>query len=223
MKTPMLKRILFYTLGLLVMTFGIALTSKANLGVAPVSTISYAVSLLSPLSFGMCSSCFHALCFLTQIAITRRLSVLAVLQIPLVYIFGFLIDWFSAVLRFSSPHFLIGVPLMSVSALIFSLGIRIIIGSGLVLPPPDSLVRLIAEIAGWTTSKSKLLFDTSLVTFSAVFTFFFLGNAFAAVGIGTVICVLLTGPAIGFYQKALPFFDLEDLKNLKDPADPAGS
>ena len=204
----MVKRIVFYIMGLLVMTFGIALSSKAGIGVAPVSTISYAGSLLTPLSFGMCSSVFHALCFLAQLAIQRRLTVMTVLQIPAVYVFGLLIDLFSSILRISPPGMLIGIPLMAFSALVFSLGIRIIMGSDLVLPPPDSLVRVIAAKAGWPMSKAKLVFDIVVVSSSAVLTLVFLGSLFVAVGIGTVLCVLMTGPAIGFFQKYMPFFDL---------------
>jgi len=207
-KRNMVKRILFYIGGLLVMTFGIALSSKAGIGVAPVSTISYAGSRLTPLSFGMCSSVFHAICFLAQLAIQRRLTVLTVLQIPAVYVFGLLIDMFSSILRISPPGLLVGIPLMAFSALVFSLGIRIIIGSDLILPPPDSLVRVIAAKADWPMSKSKLIFDIVVVSSSAVLTLIILGSLFVAVGIGTVLCVVMTGPAIGFFQKYMPFFDV---------------
>jgi len=190
------------------MTFGIALSSKAGIGVAPVSTIAFAVSRLVPLTFGMCSSSFHGLCFLAQYVISRKLTILTVLQIPAVYVFGLLIDFFSSILRFPPPDLLYAIPLIIVSALLFSLGIRIIIGSGLVLPPPDSLVRLISEKAGWPMSRTKLLFDICVVTAAAAVTLVFLQDPFIAVGTGTILCVIITGPAIGFYQKALPFFDV---------------
>jgi len=195
-------------MGLLVMTFGIALSSKAGIGVAPVSTISFAASRLIPLTFGMCSSSFHGICFLAQLALTRKLTVLTVLQIPAVYVFGLLIDFFVSLLTFPTPELIFGIPLVAVSAIIFSLGIRIIIGSDLVLPPPDSLVKLIGELSGWSMSKSKLIFDICVVSLAAIVTLVFLGDLFVAVGIGTIICVFLTGPAIGFYQKVMPFFDV---------------
>ena len=207
-KHPLFKQILLYVLGLLVMTFGIALSAKAGLGVAPVSTIAFAGSRLLPLTFGQCSSLFHGLCFLAQLAMSRRMTVMIALQVPAVYVFGALIDFFSSLLRISPPGLALGVPIILVSILIFSLGIRIILGSGLVLPPPDSLVRLIAEKVGWPISKGKLVFDVIVVTSSALITLAFLGNAFVAVGIGTVIATLMTGPAMGFYQKAFPFFDV---------------
>ena len=204
----LMKRILFYALGLLVMTFGIALSSKAGLGVAPVSTIAFAGSHLIPLTFGMCSTSFHAFCFLAQFVLTRRMTVMILLQIPASYVFGLLIDFFSGLLRFTAPNIASGAVLIAVSACIFSLGIRIILGSNLVLPPPDSLVRVIGELVGWPMSKSKLVFDIAIVTLSAVLTLVFLGNPFVAVGVGTVVCVALTGPAIGFFQRKLPFFDI---------------
>ena len=208
MGQSIVKRVSLYTVGLLIMTFGIALSSKAGIGVAPVSTISYAASYLLPLSFGMCSSMFHGICFIAQLLLTRRFNIMVALQIPAVYVFGFLIDFFSLFLRFSPPALLFAIPLIIFSVLVFSFGLRIILGSDLVLPPPDSLVRLIGDLLGWPMSKAKLVFDIAVVASSAVLTLLFLKDAFVAVGIGTIICVAITGPAIGFYQKAFPFLDI---------------
>ena len=210
MKRNLKVRIPVYILGLLLMTFGIALSSRAGIGVAPISTIAFAGSQLTPLTFGMCSSAFHGLCFAAQLILTRKLTVITLLQIPAVYVFGLLIDLFVSLLQFPAPPLILAVPLMVVSILIFSLGIRIIIGSDLVLPPPDSLVVLIGEIAGWPMSKAKLIFDVAVVSLSASLTLIVLGDALLAIGIGTIICVLMTGPSIGFYQKILPIFNISD-------------
>ena len=210
MKNAAMKRIAFYTLGLLIMTFGIALTAKADIGVASASTIAFAGASLTPLSFGQCSSLFHAFCFLSQIILARRVTFMIFFQIPLVYVFGLLLDIFSAILSIRPTSLILSCALVLVGTLIFSLGIRIILGSKLVLPPPDALVRTIGEKVGWPISKSKLIFDIVVVSTSATLTGVFLGKPFVAVGIGTIITMLLTGPLMGFYQKALPFFDLED-------------
>jgi uncharacterized membrane protein YczE len=56
-------------------------------------------------------------------------------------------------------------------------------------------------------SKAKLVFDIIVTIVSALLTLIATGNAFLAVGVGTVICAIGTGPAIGFFTKVFPFFD----------------
>jgi uncharacterized membrane protein YczE len=76
------------------------------------------------------------------------------------------------------------------------------------MTPPDGLVKTIAEKVGWSVSKSKLVFDIAVVSTSAALTTVFLGSPFVAVGIGTIITMFMAGPAIGFYYKVCPFFDV---------------
>lgn len=208
MKKNLIKRIIFHFLGLFIMTFGIALSTKGGVGVASVSTISFAGSKLTPLSFGMCSSLFHGFCFLSQIVIVRRFTARNLLQIPMVYLFGLLLDVFSGILRFTAGNPVTGCLLVIAGTAIFSLGLRIILGADFALTPPDGLARTIGEKAGWPIAKAKLIFDVSIVTFSAALTFIFLGSPFIAVGLGTIISMVMTGPAIGFYYKLFPFFDV---------------
>ena len=208
MKRNLLIRMLLHTAGLLVMTFGIAVTTKGGVGVASVSTISFAGSKLTPLSFGMCSSLFHAVCFLSQIAIKRQFTLWSLLQIPMVYIFGALLDFFGGLLKFMAPNIVYGCLVMVAGTFIFSLGLRIILGADFALTPPDALAKAVGEKMGWPMSKSKFVFDIATVSTSAALTFIFLGSPFVAVGVGTIISMLLTGPVIGFYYKIFPFFDL---------------
>ena len=208
MNRNFITRLLLYLLGLLIMTFGIAVTTKGGVGIASVSTISFAASKMTPLSFGMCSSLFHAFCFLSQIVITRRFTTMSLLQIPMVYIFGVLLDFYGSLLKFAASNIFYGCLIVAVGTLVFSLGLRIILGADLVFAPPDGLAKTIGEKLGWPMSKSKLIFDTAVVSTSALLTYIFLGNPFVAVGFGTVITMLIAGPAIGFYIRVFPFFDV---------------
>jgi len=204
------KRLIHHLIGMLIMTFGIALTSKGNIGVASVSTISFAGSKLTPISFGMCSSLFQAFCFLAQIAVTRRFTAKSLLQIPMVYAFGWCIDLFNGLLHITPDNIIVSCLLVAVGTVIFSFGLRIILGADIALNPPDGLARAIGDRVGWPMSKSKFIFDITIVTSSAVLTLVFLGDAFVAVGFGTVITMLTTGPAVGMFTRLLPFFDLSD-------------
>jgi len=49
----LVKRIIIYILGLFLYSLGIAITVKSDLGIAPVSTLPYALSFILPFSFGI--------------------------------------------------------------------------------------------------------------------------------------------------------------------------
>jgi len=208
LKNDFVKRMLYHFLGLLLMTFGIALSSKGGVGVASVSTIAFAGSRLTPLTFGTCSSLFHGFCFISQIVITRRFTARSLLQIPMVYLFGFFLDIFNNLLTFAAANVIVGCLLVAAATPVISLGLRVILGADFAMAPPDALARTIGDKAGWPMAKAKFIFDVAVVSASAALTWVFLGSPFVAVGFGTVITMLMTGPMIGFFVKLFPFFDV---------------
>jgi len=204
------KRIIFYVLGVVVMTFGISMSIRADIGVAPGGAIPYAASKFLPLTIGQCSSLFHVFCMLMQLIITRRPSVKLVLQFPLAYVFGLLLDIFYDMLDIEFTGMLYRVIFLLAGLIIFSLGIRTIVGAKILLAPPDGLAQTIGNVFGWPMSKAKLIFDIAATVIAALITFILSGNAFLVIGIGTVICAAGTGPIIGLYTKLFPFLDTAD-------------
>ena len=203
----MKKRIIFYLIGLVIMAFGISMAIRADIGVAPGSTIPYAVSKLTPLSIGQCSSLFHVVCMLAQLAITRRPSLKLVFQLPLAYLFGLMIDVFYLLLDVTLPGYILSVLFVTAGLFVFSLGIRIIVGADILLAPPDGIAQAFGNIFGWPMSKSKLAFDIAVTAFTAVLTLILASDLFLVIGAGTLICAIGTGPVIGLYTKLFPFFD----------------
>jgi len=203
------KRILFYILGFVVMAFGISMSIRAEIGVAPGGAIAVAVYMFVPLTVGQCSALFNVFCVLMQIMITRRPTLRHALQLPLAYVFGLLIDVFYDMLVFDHPTIVFNIIQLVVGMLIFSLGIRAIVGANIILAPPDGLARAIGDIFSWPMSKAKLAFDVVATAIAALITFLLDGNPFLVVGIGTLICAIFTGPLIGLYTKLLPFLDTE--------------
>jgi len=125
------------------------------------------------------------------------------------YVSGFLLDFFYDMLGISFPGMVHRIIFLIAGMFVFSLGIRAIVGANVVLVPPDGLARSIGDIFGWPMSKSKLVFDIAATAIAALITLILGGSAFMAVGVGTLICALGTGPLIGLYTKLLPFLDAE--------------
>ena len=52
MNKKMVKRIIIYVAGLLVLALGIILNTKAGLGVSPIMSVSYSISQINGFNFG---------------------------------------------------------------------------------------------------------------------------------------------------------------------------
>jgi len=206
-KKLLTKRIIIYLAGVLVMSVGIAMSIKADVGVAPGSVLPYATSKLTPLSVGLCTTIFHIFFMLVQLAITRKPTIIILFQLPLAWAFGFLLDVNLGFLSMSIQGLGYNILLLVAGMVVFSAGIRAIVGANLILMPPDALARTIGDKFGWTMSKSKLIFDIVVTLLAAVLTYFIAGNALLVVGIGTVICAIGTGPGIFLFTKLMPFLD----------------
>ena len=65
-------RLLYYFGGFFVMTIGIALSVKSNLGVSPVSSIPYTMTCVWGIEMGKATILFHIVLVLIQILLLRR-------------------------------------------------------------------------------------------------------------------------------------------------------
>jgi uncharacterized membrane protein YczE len=206
-----LLRIIFYFFGLLIMSFGISLAIMARIGVPPASTPAIVASMLTPLSIGMCAALFYIFFIALQIAMTRRATIQHALQMPVSYAFGWLIDFYLYFFPIVPSGFVYSVVVLVCGTLLLALGICCVLKTNMVMMPPDALTRTVGDKLGWPMSKAKLAFDITLVVISTVATFIFLGINYipVVVGVGTVIFASLAGPSIRFFQKLLPFLDIQ--------------
>ena len=96
-------RLLFYLAGQLILCAGIILNTKTGLGVAPINSLPYLVSEITPITLGQATSILYLLCITAQCLIRRRLSLQILLQFPFSYVFGLLIDLFNHLLDVVQP------------------------------------------------------------------------------------------------------------------------
>lgn len=209
-KRNMAKRVPQYIAGLIVLAFGISLVIKADVGVAPGSVIAYAVSLLTPLSVGMSSSLFHIFCVLLQAVIKRHFSPKLLLQFPLAYAFGMLLDLFLRFMNFGFPGIMYRIITLIAGTIIIGFGIRTVVGADIILAPPDALARTLGDLMRVPMSRGKLVFDIIATAVGLLLTLIFAGNAFLAANWGTVICAVATGPIIGLFTRLIPALDIAD-------------
>ncbi len=64
-------RLVVYFIGLFIMTLGISMSVKSNLGVSPVSSIPYTITCIFGLEMGKATIVFHVFLVILQILILR--------------------------------------------------------------------------------------------------------------------------------------------------------
>ncbi len=64
-------RLVIYLIGLFIMTLGISMSVKSNLGVSPVSSIPYTITCITGLEMGKATILFHIILVALQFLILR--------------------------------------------------------------------------------------------------------------------------------------------------------
>lgn len=199
----MLRRILQYALGLVVMAMGVVLLKRVDLGISPITAVPAAVANITPFTLGNMTILLHALCVVGQIIIVRRITVKALLTMLVGVPFGYIID---GLMLLFDPGAL-SVPLRGVLLLIglalSGLGVQLVVGSDLMLPAPDELSHTLSQVLGKKLSNVKIVSDAVYVSIALAVDLIFTHRV-STVGLGTVLSVLLTGRFIGLFHRLFP-------------------
>ena len=96
------SRLIRYFLGLFIMTAGIAISVKSDLGVSPVSSIPYTMTRCWGIEMGKATILFHCVLVFIQILILRKnFKLKSLLQIPVGIVFGYFTSFCQKTLRFA--------------------------------------------------------------------------------------------------------------------------
>jgi len=204
----MKKRILIYLCGIIVMAFGVTLLARSDLGNSPISSIPYALSQITPFTFGTTTMAFHILCIIFQVMIWRRVTLQMILQIPLGLGFSALLDLYMAVLAIAEPALWLRALLCVCGVVFTALGIVIIVSMDLMLPAPDSFLRAVSRRFNIELYKVKIAGDVTWV-FTTIAISLIFTRSILAVGIGTLFSMYFTGKFVGIFKKHLGFLEME--------------
>ena len=194
-------RLGIYTLGLLILAFGIALAVNCELGVSPVSSLPYVLSLIFNVSLGTCTTIVYATYVLLQMVLLRKFQPALLLQLVFSTIFGWFVDGAKYVLGdFCLPTYFGQLAMLAASIVLIGFSLVLYIDVKLAPMPAEGLVGCLADKLGRPFSQMKTAFDCTSVLVAAVLSLVFLGGL---VGIreGTVLTALLVGKMMGVLRK----------------------
>lgn len=191
------KRIGVYGVGMVLYAFGASLITKAGLGISPVTSVMYVISVLTGLSLGTVTLLVNLGFFAIQVlwlgsAFTKR----QFMQIPALFLFSFLVDVTMLAANQLVPHTFWGqIVTFAVALTIMSTGISASAGADIALPPGDGLAKTIAFKRNIEFWKAKVIIDCSMVCLAVAISLVGFGRIIG-VHIGTLVSALMLGTMV---------------------------
>lgn len=202
----LLKRYIFFFLGICLNAFGIALFTRSKLGTGPTSCIPYVVSLKSGLSFGTCTFMFNIMLLLGQIILLRKnFPRYQLLQLPVTLLFSILIDGAMKFTTFvNTDIYWVALLYNILGCVLRAVGVSCQVVADVVMLSTEAFVKALSDVSKKEFSWIKLFFDVFMAAVAIALSFLLLGRL-ESVREGTLIIVLLVGPVSHYFTKRLSF------------------
>ena len=197
------RRFIVYAIGMFVLALGLALNTKADLGVSPIISVPYSISQITGYNFGDLTFVVYALFVVVQIVIHLNLKknkkiMSDLLQLPLSLIFTRLLNIFSTYIP-TSQNLGIRFIVLAFAIICTGVGAAMSLSMQLVPNPGDGIVQALAERFNKSVGLTKNLFDCLNLCITLCISIF-IAYQIVGVGIGTVIAVLGVGRVIALFH-----------------------
>lgn len=198
-------RFVVYCIGLLFLAFGVAFSVNSNLGVSPVNSLPYVISLITKVDMGTCVVVVFSAYIVIQIAIKRRkFKWINLTQLIFSTIFGYFVDFAKTMLgTFVFPTYLGQLGMLAISIVLVAVGVAIYMDAGLVNMPMEGMTMAISEsLPKKEFHQVKVLVDCTSVGFGILLSFVFLHGLFG-IREGTILCALCVGKLLSPIKKMI--------------------
>lgn len=197
-------RILIYIVGLFFMALGVAFSVNSNLGVSPVNSLPYVISVVSGIALGNCVTIVFCSYILLQIIILRReFNPINLCQIIFSTIFGYFTNFTKSLLgNFTLPTYAGQLAMLAISIVLVAIGVMLYVEVDLVPMPMEGLSMTLAKKVNMSFPNMKIIVDCIVVAAGVVISFLFL-HRLEGVREGTVITAIVVGKLIALLKKPL--------------------
>ena len=202
-KKNMGVRLLCYFSGMLIMTLGVAVSVKSVLGVSPISSVPYTMTVVSGIDLGIATTIFSIAAALLEIPILRKkYKEINLLQIPVSIVFGlFMTSCVKFVRMIPDPtSFALKLILALVSTVIVAIGVFMYVSAELIPLPTEGFLIAITQVTNWKFTTLKVIGDITMVIISMT-TCLIVLHALGSIGIGTFISAFLVGNEVKILSK----------------------
>lgn len=196
-------RFIVYIIGLFIMTLGVSMSVKSDLGVSPVSSIPYTITCIFGLEMGKATILFHIFLVIIQIFILRKeFKAKNLLQVVVGVLFGYFTTFSNYLFTYlpTPNNIFIRLILMIVSTLFIAVGIFFYLPADIVPLAGEGAMKAISDKTGVVFSRVKIGFDLTMVLISLISCLVVL-HRLGSVGVGTIIAAVLVGINLGIVTK----------------------
>lgn len=197
------KRIFWYFVGLFIMTAGIALSVKSDLGVSPVSSIPYAITKIFGIELGNTTIMFHCFLVLVQVIMLRKeFKIISLLQVPVGIVFGKFTTFCNVCLVVlpTPENMAVRIILTLISIVLIAIGIFFYMPADIMPLAAEGCMQAMSRVWNKPFPKMKIAFDITVVLISLIACLVVL-HSLGSVGIGTVMAAVLVGAVLNIITK----------------------
>ena len=198
-------RYLFFVIGVMINSFGVALITKAALGTSPISSVPYVLSLKFTPTLGEFTFVMNlAFIALQPILLRRDYKPIQLLQVFVNLLFSWFIDVSMNLLGWFEPQN-IAVELIALllGCAVLGFGISVEVAPDVLRVPGEGLVGALAQVTKIRFGSVKVAFDVTLVAISLTLSLIFF-HGLNGLGLGTVISALIVGRFVNLFNARLP-------------------
>ncbi len=206
------RRYAIFFISLFINAFGIVFITKALLGTSPITSVTYVLSMFTPLTMGQWTILLNLLFMLLELPFMTRQYFkesmrMYFLQIPITLFFGWSIDLSMSLLGWLDPSsYPWQIASLAVGCLILATGISLEVKANIALVAGEFFVGAISKRIRKEFGFVKLGFDITLLVAACILSWVFLGGIYG-VREGTVVAALAVGPIVHFISPAFNVLD----------------
>lgn len=197
-----------FVAALFVMSLGIALVTRGNLGTTPISSLPLVSSYASNLTFGETTFLINLLFVVAQWLLLRRSinKVLLLAQIPITFAFSYFIDTSMKFTEFlSSDVYWKCLAVSMLGNVVLGLGVALEVFSGAAALPGEGLVLAVSTVLHKPFSSVKIANDVILVLLALLLSYCVF-HGIRGLREGTVISALCVGVCVKLWLSGLTKF-----------------
>lgn len=198
-------RYLWFTIGVIINAFGVAVITKAALGTSPISSVPYVLSLRFVPTLGQFTFVVNLLFIAAQVVLRgRKFPPIQFLQVVVNLVFSAFIDVGMKLLWWFEPASLpVKLAALVLGCAVLGCGISIEVAPDALLVPGEGVVGAIADRTGIRFGSVKVAFDVTLVAIALGLSLWFF-HGINGLGLGTVVSALLVGRFVNLCNAHLP-------------------
>lgn len=202
------KKLVVLVIGLFILAFGIALSSKSSIGVSPSASLSYVLSEIFPLSMGTFTMIVNVIFIIVQILLLRKdYKLINLLQLAVVFVFGYFTDLTLAIVKpLEIDAYWLKLVLSIVSCVIMALGVFLEVKAHLIVMASEGAISAIADKVHLDFGIVKIILDWVFIILSCAISLIVF-HKLNGVREGTVIAAFLVGYCTRFFNKHIKFLD----------------